>query len=267
VGAVSRRSQTSNAAPTGSPARDPLAFLPGVTEQLGYYVYALIDPRDNRIFYVGKGTGDRVYQHARYAKKVGPESRAELKLGLIQEIHRAGLDVRVELIRHRLSEETAFEVEAAVLDTLELAGLELTNLVAGQGIARAWRPLADIVAGYAATPIEIAHEHRVLLIRVSREYRHGITSEELYDKTRQWWKVNPHRQPDYAFSVFDGIVRAVYRIEEWEPVLPEEQVGRMKGRWRFDGVRDPEMEERYVWKNVSSYLRAGAQNPIKYVNC
>ena len=25
----------------------------------GYYVYALVDPRDNRIFYVGKGKGDR----------------------------------------------------------------------------------------------------------------------------------------------------------------------------------------------------------------
>jgi Histidine kinase-, DNA gyrase B-, and HSP90-like ATPase len=33
--------------------------------------------------------GDHVYQHARHAKKVGAETRAELKLGRIQEIHRA----------------------------------------------------------------------------------------------------------------------------------------------------------------------------------
>lgn len=31
-------------------------------EGLKYYVYALVDPRDNRIFYVGKGTGNVVYR-------------------------------------------------------------------------------------------------------------------------------------------------------------------------------------------------------------
>jgi hypothetical protein len=253
--------------PASSPARDPLGFLPGVAEKLGFYVYALIDPRDNRIFYIGKGKGDRVYQHARHAKKVGAETRAELKLGRIQEIHRAGRDVRVELIRHGMSEETAFEVEGAVMDTLELADVKLTNLVAGQGVARAWRPLDDVVAGYAATAIEIAPEHRVLLIRVRREYRHGMSDAELYEKTRQWWKVNPRRKPEYVFSIFDGIVRAVYRIERWEPVPSAEQVGRMKGRWRFEGARDATLEEHYIWKDVSRYLPPGAQNPIKYVNC
>lgn len=41
----------------------------------------------------------------------------------------------------------------------------------------------------------------------------------------------------------------------------------MRGRWRFHGERSPEMEERYLWKDVSSYMSLGAQNPIKYVNC
>jgi len=251
-------------------ARDPLAFLPGVSEHLGYYVYALIDPRDNTIFYVGKGKGDRVYQHARYAKKVDRgESRAELKLGRIQDIHRAGLDVRVEIVRHGLTEEVAFEVEAAVMDALEISGLELTNAVAGQGTRRGWRPLEDIIACYAATDVEIASEHRVLLIRVRREFRHGMTADELYEKTRQWWKVAPRRKPDYAFAVYDGIVRAVYRIDHdsWVQPTEAERVGRMEGRWAFHGERDAVMEERYVRKNVSRYLSPGAQNPIKYVNC
>ena len=41
----------------------PPRMAPGVTEKLGVYVYALIDPRDRSIFYVGKGVGDRVYSH------------------------------------------------------------------------------------------------------------------------------------------------------------------------------------------------------------
>lgn len=31
-------------------------FKESVKEALKYYVYALVDPRDKRIFYVGKGT-------------------------------------------------------------------------------------------------------------------------------------------------------------------------------------------------------------------
>ena len=36
---------------------------PEVESKLQYYVYALVDPRTDQIFYVGKGAGNRVFQH------------------------------------------------------------------------------------------------------------------------------------------------------------------------------------------------------------
>ena len=32
-----------------------------------YYVYHLIDPRDNSVFYIGKGTGNRINDHQKEA--------------------------------------------------------------------------------------------------------------------------------------------------------------------------------------------------------
>lgn len=249
---------------TGSPQRDPLSFLPGVAEKLGWYVYALRDPH-GEIFYVGKGKGDRVYQHARHAKKISGETAPQLKLQTIRKIHAESREVGVEIVRRGIeNEDLAYEVEAAVIDALRLAGKELTNLAGGHGSSRGWRPLEEIVVEYVAESVEIAPEHRVALIRISRRFAEVRTPEDLYEITRQWWVVAPkRRKPDYAFSVYNGIVRAVYKIHSWE----QEPRSSMRGRWAFHGERDPQMEECYLWTDVSRYLPNGAQNPIKYVNC
>ncbi len=240
------------------PTRDPLDFLPGVAERLGYYVYMLIDPRDGRPFYVGKGLGARAYSHAREAEGVlAPENQ---KLSRIQDILRLGLRVQVEIIRHGLSEECAFEVEGAVTDALALSGVLTTNSVSPPGCDRGWRPLEDLMATYSARPVVFEPEHRVVLIRINRQFRATMSPTELYEATRGWWRINPNRRAEYAFSVFGGIVRAVYSIESWSSPNSDK-------RRAFTGRRDPSMENRYLFADVSAFLRQSAQNPIKYINC
>ena len=38
-------------------------FPKEVIDKLKYYVYLYSDPRDDKIFYVGKGKNNRVFQH------------------------------------------------------------------------------------------------------------------------------------------------------------------------------------------------------------
>jgi hypothetical protein len=99
----------------------PTGVLPGVGERLGYYVYALRDPRDGAIFYVGEGRGRSCLSARPPRAKVDPSgTRAQLKLGTIHAIHDAGLTVGVEILRHGIADEkTAYEVEAAVIDVLD----------------------------------------------------------------------------------------------------------------------------------------------------
>lgn len=61
-------------------------FSPEVEAKLQYYVYALVDPRTDQIFYVGKGVGNRVFQHIAEAENKNACSTSE-KLDQIRAIH------------------------------------------------------------------------------------------------------------------------------------------------------------------------------------
>jgi hypothetical protein len=245
-----------------------LAFLPGVAEKLGYYVYALRDPREGRggaIFYVGKGVGDRVYHHARAAlEELAPEARASLKLDTIRDIHAAGLEVGVEIVRHRMTEGVSFEVEAGLIDGLHLMGVDLTNEVVGMdSIARGWHPLQELIALYAATELEPTTD-RLMLIKINRLYKPAMSGHEVYEITRKWWVCNPARHPSIALAIYQGIVRAAYHVDSWELAKPEN--GGPPGRWAFVGHTTDELTDRYRWKSVH-HLAGSTQNPISYANC
>jgi hypothetical protein len=251
-------------------AHDPLAFLPGIAEKLGYYVYALRDPRNGELFYVGKGKGQRAYQHARRATPARSGAEGRLKLARIRAIRAKGRYPEVEIVRHRLSEREAFTVEAGVLDALKLTGLKLTNEIGGQGSGRGWEPFADIVVRYRARPVKILPEHPVVLIRLNREQWQD-DERPLYERTRKWWRMGDRRlKARWAFSVYDGIIRAAYRIEGWEQPTKRDLKGNphRRGRWAFRGTQDTELEKRYLSGDVRTELGArGSQNPIRYINC
>lgn len=263
-------------------------FPAGVAEQLGYYVYALVDPRTRQIFYIGKGKDNRVFAHARDAE-VGPAEEASLKLKRIREIKNAGQEVGVYIIRHGIeSERQAFNIEAAVIDAMTLGGLlspdefadPLTNIAGGHGSKQTGlMDIPALISTYAAEPAPDITQPSIL-IRVSQQWTPTIGQQDdgrqLYKVTRQWWKVGKTREKArYAFAVSNGVVRAVYAIEpnswegaeynteqdEWLIVSKEKA-----GRWRFSGKPAAEMHH-YVGKSVARYFSKGSQNPIKYLNC
>lgn len=92
-----------------------------------YYVYHLIDPRDNCVFYVGKGTGDRYNHHERDAAKLR-FANAE-KEARIHKIWDSGMKVKKKKVRTFNSEDAAFLFEK---QEIERIGIEnLTNISGG----------------------------------------------------------------------------------------------------------------------------------------
>ncbi len=84
-------------------------FSPETIEAIGSYVYALLDPRKpktdpRRLFYVGKGIGQRCFAHAAAEVKWKRSEEPNPKLQLIREIRQAtGAPPPIQLIAHRLS--------------------------------------------------------------------------------------------------------------------------------------------------------------------
>jgi len=241
-------------------------LAPGVAEHLGYYVYMYVDPRTSRPFYVGKGKGNRVLAHL----SASGESR---KARVMAELKAQGKQPRLEILAHALpSEASALRIEAAVIDDLGLD--DLTNIVSGWKTVKFGRaPLEELVALYGAKPVTI--EHPVLLIRINRRWRFGMSIAELYDATRCSWKLGGRRQgARYALAVYHSVVREVFRIDSWHPAGTTERLSskdrgkRVPRRWEFTGDLAPAgVRERYRGRSVGRYLRQGSQNPTRYVNC
>lgn len=90
-----------------------------------YYIYELVDPRDGKTFYIGKGKGNRIHHHEIEARK-GIHSR---KCQHIRAIWDAKLQVQRNVLTRFKSEHEAYAAEKQLIDEI---GLEnLTNVMPG----------------------------------------------------------------------------------------------------------------------------------------
>ena len=236
-------------------------FPTSVIEHLGYYVYTLIDPRTETVFYVGKGKGERVFAHVK-GEIDNPSETATINL--IRKIREEGHALKNEVMRHGMTETEAFEVESALIDYIRLPNL--TNIASGIHMEERGRmSVEEVIARYSAKPITI--QENAILIKVSRSYEWNINPQDLYDTTRGDWILGPRRKKaKYAFSIYKGVVREVYRINAWGPIENPNRAQKGRPKWRFEGEIARDLQH-YVGGSVETYQKPGAQFPIKYVNC
>jgi hypothetical protein len=236
-------------------------FSPSVIEKLGYYVYLLIDPETNSVFYVGKGTGNRIFSHINIAISLPVEND---KLDRIRAIQAKGLQVKHIIHRHGLTEKEAYEVEASLIDFIGIR--DLTNIVKGyHSDNRGNLTISEVIAQYDAPKIVIVEP--AILVIINKLFERSISEERLYEITRGNWVIGERRnKAKFAFSVFNSIVRQVYEIQRWFPAIARGHEQKTQKRWCFEGIVAKNLQY-YVGGSVEKYIIQGAQNPIKYINC
>jgi len=212
---------------------------------LGCYVYALRDPRDGEVFYVGKGKGERILQHVTESGKNPTSEKAKLKR--IKDIEANGLKVEHLFLRTGMDDDLAFAIEQAVIDAF-LANRatsngvsRLTNLVAGHehhelGLASLETVLAR--HGKAKTP---PIKEPILVLKLNQRWEPDMNPESLLKVSQGVWRVGKdiREKAQIALVISFGIIRGVYEIDRdgWKPAFKDED----KGKWVFAGkvLSDP----------------------------
>lgn len=256
-------------------------FSTAIIEKINYYIYCLVDPRNQNIFYIGKGIGNRVFQHAQGALTC--KTNENDKISLINDIHKDGLEPLYYILRHNIKEEKqALEYEALAIDLLSIVKPNqqpLTNIQGGTySSEKGLMSLSELKHIY--DPQELKTDLPVVLITINKNYKKlkqqiksgeidkSQIEKEIYERTRGYWKTGLRREKaKYAIAVYRGWTLAAYEISYWIEAPIERQ-----GRWGFIGKLVPkdspiyqELVNKLTYSSNNDYK--APQNPITYRNC
>jgi hypothetical protein len=262
-------------------------FSPATIEAIGSYVYALADESD-RIFYVGKGEGNRVFEHVEEVRNTrtgdvadGPEpagaqdddtNPSSLKHQKIASMLSIGIEPTKYIIREGLTPEQALLVEAVLISVLDwqLEGA-LTNQVAGHGTARYGLKTVEELEATRGEPFRLAslpylkRSEEVVAINVNRRWEEVTAGHaSLLEIAKGRWKISRDRAARCRFAIVhaNGVVRGVFEISRWNGPDPD-------GRCSFEAVgNEPLSGPEFSQKNAASLFGvtgSGSQNPIRYV--
>ena len=232
-------------------------FSNGVAEQLKHYVYRLIDPRDGQTFYIGRGQRDRIFAHINEElQEDNREDEVTAKIEVIRGIRRAGLGPTHVIHRHGLDENTAKEVEAALIDYSP----GLTNIASGYGSKRDPANAVELERHYARPTMVPDANHKLLYIKTGEDTIKAKGS--LYEAVRQSWKLRPESasQADYVIAVVGQVCKGVFKPTRWTLSADRD------GRWVFEGYEIfGEVAAKYLDKLIPEDKRKlGQANPVRY---
>lgn len=211
------------------------------------YVYALRDPRDQKIFYIGKAGGKdaagngRVLDHFEEARRalLNGSRNHSAKIRRILEIWSVGEDVEWFIVRHGLdSAELAHHVEGALIDLLEISQNGPTLNVQGghQTATHGLLTRADLDS-LKAQPVDPKQfiDRPIFVFPIQRALAGG---RSVFDATSKSWRIGQkfqNLQNAIAVGVSSGVAKGVFVVEKW---LPDGSLFRFEGR----ELEDPSKE-------------------------
>lgn len=199
-----------------------------------YYVYGLIDPRSKQIFYIGKGTKNRVFEHEK--ESLGSPDSEKLKLKTIADIKNAGFEVdEYERINGAASlEEKDIRHRILIIKINRLYQRGMDEKVLYDAVRGVWRASKEKVK----TVKYVFGVYNSLIVAVYKPSEWFVCKEAKDKLPRQNIVLTPKTEN-----------RVFFLDERYEHGLPLD-----------------ENEEFYLGKSIAGLkLNQSAQNPITYL--
>ncbi|MDR2106128.1 MAG: hypothetical protein LBP24_01820 [Coriobacteriales bacterium] len=243
------------------------SFSKETQNKLRSYVYTYTDPRNGKVFYVGKGERNRCFAHLGRSED---EFRARLDA-----IHATGLEPLIDILASGLDENDALAIEAAVIETYGIGNL--LNKARGKEVRK--KSVEDIERENTHDKIDVDNLlHSVLRISITTTYPtiDPHDSFALYEITRACWSFDhgPKAALDaslvpYALASYYDRVMEVYKVKGWydcNDIMHSKRHYRDKGsgkRWAFVGnIAEEPVRKLYVNKLLPPRAQGDA-NPLK----
>lgn len=219
-------------------------------EKLGTYVYALRDPRDGNIFYIGQGVDNRLFSHFEEAETVyKKEKTPSPKVARILDIWENGQSVDWFIVAHQLDASNVDSVESAALDALRFSNVEVLNENKAPHSSVLTQDDLLAISAPAINP-ENSFE-RVFIFSITNSLKEGKTP---YEATRRGWKVSSKNQmtPAYAVGLKDSVSVSSYEIHSWSKIEEGSKYS------EFTGVEFPELKGKN-WASIVNQPKSSWQ--------
>lgn len=245
-----------------------------------YYVYGLIDPNNNEMFYIGKGKGNRAFQHLYGTTKSsflfdGKNSR-------IERIQERGTQPEIFFFQKDLSEDAAFMLEMVLIDRIGRSSENygpLENILVGGKHQRFFkfdlldseRPNMDFLqknfpeiistiesVPYSSREQEIKSEEkrlRIIATGIFEKYDKGLLSELGAINPRFYFDPNNEDFLKFIFSSKIGDI--LIRFEHDSPTFNESYTGNSSYRLIQPisrGISRSNISQKEVVLDIRKYL-------------
>ena len=248
-------------------------------ELLGNYVYALVDPKDDSVFYVGLAGGlegkgnnrpDHHLEETKKALNAVHGNHAELKKEkhrTIAAIWKRNQEPKLVIVRRNLGRNEAIHVEAALIDILNHLkpnGIFLTNVQNGHGMddhSIITEENRSILLAEKVQPTSVIRN--VWLFPIKNGLKNYGAA---YEAIRGDWRIAKkfRTSEDYAVGLENGISKIVIKIDEWsDKGIRDDTKQSFNGKIIHDeeiGIQLFEKDFSDVVKNLGYWQRG---NPVK----
>lgn len=251
-----------------------MSFDSQALERLGHYVYTLSDPDLPGLpFYIGKGSGSRVLDHAKgvVPDEIDEHTCLSPRLDMIRGIKERGKEVVETIVRHGLEKEEALQLESALISIINTMNPDtLRNQISGHGSTDGMRSVHDLMLEYNAEPMETSRPLLIIkigqlwpkLVEESKGRANDVPVEKIYRAVRSSWFIDTNRAKgaECVLAVARGLVRGVFYADGWKK---EEGTDRKS----FIGREADDLKDEFIGKSVRHLFRKGNSNPVKYHLC